>query len=171
MRSGPSSRTFSSSQIFAQYDHEANWRYPGLLTRWSPGRRLHGDGVRSIIVAGQVPTWAPVLPILVGRDVLERGAAADLHAVAFYQRKHLPVHCGDDCRQQISQIGEHLDQKRRAIGRENQEMTLNRFTCRDGIRILQGVPSSPTQAKPDCPPCYHQRLQRLGTPSQSADSF
>jgi len=37
--------------------------------------------VRSIIVAGQVPTWAPVLPILVGRDVLERGAAAEFSPV------------------------------------------------------------------------------------------
>jgi peptidoglycan/LPS O-acetylase OafA/YrhL len=63
---------------FAQYDHEANWRYPGYLDALVAGaRRLHGEGVRSIIVAGQVPTWAPVLPILVGRDVLERGAAAE----------------------------------------------------------------------------------------------
>ncbi len=40
-------------------------------------QRLHGEGVRSIIIAGQVPTWAPVLPILVGRDVLEHGEAAE----------------------------------------------------------------------------------------------
>ena len=63
---------------FAQYDHEANWRYPGFLDALVAGaRRLHADGVRSIIVAGEVPTWAPVLPILVGRDVLEHGAAAE----------------------------------------------------------------------------------------------
>jgi peptidoglycan/LPS O-acetylase OafA/YrhL len=63
---------------FAQYDHEANWRYPGYLDALVAGaRRLHADGVRSIIIAGQVPTWAPVLPILVGRDVLEHGAAAE----------------------------------------------------------------------------------------------
>jgi peptidoglycan/LPS O-acetylase OafA/YrhL len=67
---------------FAQYDHEANWRYPGYLDALVAGaRRLHGEGVRSIIVAGQVPTWAPVLPILVGRDVLERGAAAEFSQV------------------------------------------------------------------------------------------
>jgi peptidoglycan/LPS O-acetylase OafA/YrhL len=67
---------------FAQYDHEANWRYPGYLDALVAGaRRLHADGVRSIIVAGQVPTWAPVLPILVGRDVLERGAAAEFSRV------------------------------------------------------------------------------------------
>jgi peptidoglycan/LPS O-acetylase OafA/YrhL len=63
---------------FAQYDHEANWRYPGYLDALVAGaRRLHEDGVRTIVVAGQVPTWAPVLPILVGRDVLDRGAAAE----------------------------------------------------------------------------------------------
>jgi peptidoglycan/LPS O-acetylase OafA/YrhL len=67
---------------FAQYDHEANWRYPGYLDALVHGaRRLHADGVRSIIVAGEVPTWAPVLPILVGRDVLERGAAAEFSSV------------------------------------------------------------------------------------------
>jgi peptidoglycan/LPS O-acetylase OafA/YrhL len=67
---------------FAQYDHEANWRYPGYLDALVAGaRRLHGEGVRSIIVAGQVPTWAPVLPILVGRDVLEHGAAAQFSRI------------------------------------------------------------------------------------------
>jgi len=67
---------------FAQYDHEANWRYPGFLDAMVAGaRRLHGEGVRSIIIAGQVPTWAPVLPILVGRDVLKRGAAAEFSEV------------------------------------------------------------------------------------------
>jgi peptidoglycan/LPS O-acetylase OafA/YrhL len=67
---------------FAQYDHEANWRYPGYLDALVAGaRRLHGEGVRSIIVAGEVPTWAPVLPILVGRDILERGAAAEFSPI------------------------------------------------------------------------------------------
>jgi hypothetical protein len=62
---------------FSQYDHEANWRYPGYLDALVAGaRRLHRDGVRSIIVAGEVPTWAPILPILVGRDVLEQGKAS-----------------------------------------------------------------------------------------------
>ena len=67
---------------FAQYDHEANWRYPGFLDALVAGaRRLHADGVRSIIVAGQVPIWAPVLPILVGRDVLDRGRAPEFSQV------------------------------------------------------------------------------------------
>ena len=67
---------------FAQYDHEANWRYPGFLDALVAGaRRLHADGVGSVIIAGQVPTWAPVLPILVGRDVLKRGAAAEFSPV------------------------------------------------------------------------------------------
>jgi peptidoglycan/LPS O-acetylase OafA/YrhL len=67
---------------FAQYDHEANWRYPGYLDALVDGaRRLQADGAPSIIVAGQVPTWAPVLPILVGRDMLERGAAPEFSPV------------------------------------------------------------------------------------------
>ncbi len=67
---------------FAQYDHEANWRYPGYLDALVEGaRRLHRDGVRSIVVAGQVPTWAPILPILVGRDILERGEAAEFSRI------------------------------------------------------------------------------------------
>ena len=40
---------------FAQYDHQANWRYPGYLDALVAGaRRLHADGVGSIIVAGEV---------------------------------------------------------------------------------------------------------------------
>ncbi len=67
---------------FAQYDHEANWRYPGYLDALVAGaRRLHRDGVRSIVVAGQVPTWAPILPILVGRDILERGEAPEFSRI------------------------------------------------------------------------------------------
>ena len=67
---------------FAQYDHEANWRYPGYLDALVAGaRRLHAEGVRSIIVAGQVPTWAPILPILVGRDVLEHGEAPEFSRI------------------------------------------------------------------------------------------
>lgn len=67
---------------YSQYDHEANWRYPGYLEALVAGaRRLHEDGVRSVIIAGEVPTWAPVLPILVGRDVLDSGSAAEFSKV------------------------------------------------------------------------------------------
>ena len=67
---------------FSQYDHEANWRYPGYLDALVEGaRRLHRDGVRSIVIAGEVPTWAPVLPILVGRDLLERGEAPEFSRI------------------------------------------------------------------------------------------
>ncbi len=67
---------------FSQYDHEANWRYPGYLDALVEGaRRLHRDGVRSIVIAGEVPTWAPVLPILVGRDLLERGDAPEFSRI------------------------------------------------------------------------------------------
>ena len=67
---------------FAQYDHEANWRYPGYLGAFVNGARaLHEDGARSIVIAGEVPTWAPVLPILVGRDLLETGQAREFSRV------------------------------------------------------------------------------------------
>jgi len=67
---------------FSQYDHEANWRYPGFLDAMVAGARtLHADGVGSIVIAGEVPTWAPVLPILVGRDLLESGSAAEFSPI------------------------------------------------------------------------------------------
>ncbi len=67
---------------FAQYDHEANWRYPDYLSALVDGARaLHEGGVRSIVIAGEVPTWAPVLPILVGRDLLETGKAREFSRV------------------------------------------------------------------------------------------
>ena len=67
---------------FAQYDHEANWRYPGFLDAMVAGaRRLHQDGVRSIVIAGETPTWAPVLPILVGRDLIDEGRAPEFSHV------------------------------------------------------------------------------------------
>ena len=67
---------------FAQYDHEANWRYPGFLDAVVAGaRRLHEEGVASIVIAGEVPTWAPVLPILVGRDLIETGTASEFSHV------------------------------------------------------------------------------------------
>ena len=67
---------------YGQYDHEANWRYPGFLDAMVAGARtLHDDGVRSIVIAGEVPTWAPVLPILVGRDLLETGSASEFSKI------------------------------------------------------------------------------------------
>ena len=67
---------------FASYDHEANWRYRGYLDALVAGaRELHAAGVQSIVIAGQVPTWAPVLPILVGRDLLDEGKAAEFSRV------------------------------------------------------------------------------------------
>jgi peptidoglycan/LPS O-acetylase OafA/YrhL len=67
---------------FSQYDHEANWRYPGFLDAMVAGARtLHDEGVPAIVIAGEVPTWAPALPILVGRDLLETGAAPEFSPV------------------------------------------------------------------------------------------
>lgn len=67
---------------FSQYDHEANWRYPGFLDALVQGAKtLHREGERSIVVAGEVPTWAPALPILVGRDLIEKGEASPFSRV------------------------------------------------------------------------------------------
>ncbi|HXZ17662.1 MAG TPA: acyltransferase family protein, partial [Roseiarcus sp.] len=67
---------------FAQYDHEANWRYPGYLDAMVAGARtLHEAGVPAIVIAGQTPTWAPWLPVLVGRDLLETGEAQEFSPV------------------------------------------------------------------------------------------
>ena len=67
---------------FASYDHEANWRYPGYLDALVVGaRKLHAAGVPAIVIAGEVPTWAPILPILVGRDLLNGGKAAEFSRV------------------------------------------------------------------------------------------
>lgn len=65
------------SGYFSTYDHEPSWRYPHYLDALvANARRLHDEGAPSIVIAGEVPTWAPMLPILIGRDVLERGEAA-----------------------------------------------------------------------------------------------
>ena len=67
---------------FAQYDHEANWRYPGFLDAMVLGaRKLREAGVPSIVIAGEVPTWAPWMPLLVGRDILETGKAPEFSPV------------------------------------------------------------------------------------------
>jgi len=67
---------------FASYDHEANWRYPFYLDALVEGARsLHAAGVPAVVVAGEAPTWAPVLPILVGRDLLDGGKAAEFSRV------------------------------------------------------------------------------------------
>jgi len=61
---------------YAQYDHEANWRYPGFLDAIVLGaKKLREGGVPSVVIAGELPTWQPWMPILVGRDVLETGRA------------------------------------------------------------------------------------------------
>ncbi len=62
---------------FAQYDHDGAWRYPGYLDALVAGaRRLHDDGLPAIVIAGEVPTWAPDLRVLVGRDLEKSGQAA-----------------------------------------------------------------------------------------------
>ncbi len=67
---------------YAQYDHEANWRYAGFLDAMVSGaQKLRAEGVPSIVIAGEVPTWQPWMPILVGRDVLETGEASEFSPI------------------------------------------------------------------------------------------
>ena len=63
-----------------------------LSRRARRGREvLACDGVRSIIVAGEVPTWAPWMPILVGRDVLETGEAPVFSTVGVRPTRSKPT--------------------------------------------------------------------------------
>jgi hypothetical protein len=67
---------------FQQYTRERTFIYPGYVAAFAGSlRRLHDEGIGSIIVAGQVPIWSPWMRILVGREVLERGSAQEFSTV------------------------------------------------------------------------------------------
>ena len=58
---------------FVQYVNDPNWLYPGYVDAFANNaRRLRDGGVGAVIVAGEIPTWSPSLPALVGREVLDR---------------------------------------------------------------------------------------------------
>ena len=55
---------------FASYASDHGWLYPNYFNDFLANvHRLHKDGVKNIVIAGQIPTWSPFLPILVGLDV------------------------------------------------------------------------------------------------------
>jgi peptidoglycan/LPS O-acetylase OafA/YrhL len=57
---------------FVQYVNDPNWLYPGYVDAFANNaRRLRDGGVGAVIVAGEIPTWSPSLPALVGREVLD----------------------------------------------------------------------------------------------------
>jgi peptidoglycan/LPS O-acetylase OafA/YrhL len=67
---------------FDQYVRERTFIYPGYVDAFVRSvQQLRADGVRSVIVAGQIPMWSPWMRILVGRDVLEHGSAPEFSAV------------------------------------------------------------------------------------------
>ncbi len=67
---------------FSHYTNDQDWVYPNYLDAFVKNmRRLHQDGVHSIVVAGQVPTWAPWMPILVGNDILDSGSTPEFSNV------------------------------------------------------------------------------------------
>jgi peptidoglycan/LPS O-acetylase OafA/YrhL len=54
---------------FASYVVDRSWLYPDFFKVFLANvHELHREGVKQIVVAGQVPIWSPYLPILVGRD-------------------------------------------------------------------------------------------------------
>ncbi|MDR3420657.1 MAG: SGNH hydrolase domain-containing protein, partial [Xanthobacteraceae bacterium] len=56
---------------FVLYTQDRGWIYPDYFNSLREG--LHGlieDGVKNVVIAGQVPTWSPELPIIVGLDIL-----------------------------------------------------------------------------------------------------
>ncbi|MCI4679881.1 acyltransferase [Rhodoblastus acidophilus] len=55
---------------FASYASDHAWLYPNYFNDFLANvHRLHKDGVKNIVIAGEIPTWSPFLPILVGLDV------------------------------------------------------------------------------------------------------
>jgi peptidoglycan/LPS O-acetylase OafA/YrhL len=56
---------------FVLYTQDRGWIYPGYFDALRAGfRALVKDGVKNVVIAGEVPTWSPDLPIIVGLDVL-----------------------------------------------------------------------------------------------------
>ena len=57
---------------FASYAFGDTWRYPYYLDDFLANvHQLRKDGVKNIVIAGEVPVWSPGVPILVGLDVYE----------------------------------------------------------------------------------------------------
>ena len=67
---------------FAEYADDPGWTGPGYLDAFVKAvRRLHDEGAPSILIAGQVPTWSPRMPLLVGHDILANGATSEFSNV------------------------------------------------------------------------------------------
>ena len=55
---------------FASYISDHAWLYTDYPRAFLANvRRLQGEGPKHIVVAGEIPTWSPYLPIMVGLDV------------------------------------------------------------------------------------------------------
>ena len=67
---------------FYEFLRERTFLYPDYARTFRETvRGLHDEGAPSIIVAGQIPTWSPWMRILIGRQVLEQGAATEFSTV------------------------------------------------------------------------------------------
>ena len=60
---------------FASYVADHFWLYPDYFNDFLANvRKLDGEGPKHIVIAGQVPTWSPFLPVHVGLDVKGEGS-------------------------------------------------------------------------------------------------
>ncbi len=74
------------SAYFASYVTDPDWLYPNYFNDFLDNvRKLDGEDPKHIVIAGQVPTWTPYLPILVGLEVNADKAAATFSAVGLRQ--------------------------------------------------------------------------------------
>ncbi len=54
---------------FASYAADPAWYYKNYFTDFLANvHQLHKDGVKNIVIAGEIPTWTPGVPILVGLE-------------------------------------------------------------------------------------------------------
>jgi hypothetical protein len=67
---------------FASYAFDHDWRYANYFNDFlSNVHALHREGVENIVIAGQIPTWSPYLPILVGLEVYKGKTPPEFSAV------------------------------------------------------------------------------------------
>jgi peptidoglycan/LPS O-acetylase OafA/YrhL len=67
---------------FASYASDRGWLYPHYFDDFLANvHRLRADGVKNIVIAGQIPTWSPFLPILVGLDVASGATPPEFSSV------------------------------------------------------------------------------------------
>ncbi len=55
---------------FASYAFDHSWYYENYFSDFLANvHQLHKDGIKNIVIAGEIPTWTPGVPVLVGLEV------------------------------------------------------------------------------------------------------